>query len=94
MERLAGQTRPGQTLGMINSITEAKAQLSALIERVAKGETIVIGRAGKPIAKLVPWSPTQENRKPGALRGKIKIAADFDELPADIASAFGVEARR
>ncbi len=78
---------------MINSITEAKAQLSALIERVAKGETIVIGRAGKPIAKLVPWSPTSEDRVPGALRGKIRIGRDFDELPPDVAAAFGVVER-
>lgn len=75
---------------MINSITEAKAQLSALIERVAKGETIIIGKAGKPVAKLVPYANTAIVRTPGALRGKIRIAPDFDELPDDIAAAFGV----
>ncbi len=79
---------------MINSITEAKAQLSALVERVAKGETIIIGRAGKPIAKLVPYSNMPGTRSPGALRGKIRIARDFDDLPDDIAAAFGMRGPR
>ena len=75
---------------MISSITEAKAQLSALIERVAKGETIVIGRAGRPVARLVPYVATPGPREPGALRGKIRIAPDFDRLPDDVAAAFGL----
>lgn len=39
----------------VTNISEAKAQLSALIERVLAGEEIVIGKAGKPVAKLVPF---------------------------------------
>jgi prevent-host-death family protein len=79
---------------MINSITEAKAQLSALIKRVLRGETIVIGRAGKPVAKLVPYTAAAPTRTPGALRGKIRIAKDFDTLPDDIAEAFGMKVKR
>ena len=76
----------------ITNISEAKAQLSALIEKVIAGKEVVIGKAGKPVAKIVPYDPSTEPRIPGALRGKIKIAEDFDELPDDIGAAFGVSA--
>jgi prevent-host-death family protein len=73
----------------ITNISEAKAQLSALIERVAGGEEVIIGKAGKPVAKLVRYERSQETRSPGALKGRIRIAKDFDELPQDIAEALG-----
>jgi prevent-host-death family protein len=73
----------------ITDISEAKAQLSVLVERVLAGEEIVIGRAGKPVAKLVPFQPNKVLRKPGALKGKIRIAEDFDELREELAKAFG-----
>ncbi len=72
-------------------MTEAKAQLSALLERVLAGEEVVIGRAGKPVARLVPYAAKRARRVPGALRGQIQIAADFDQLPEDLAEAFGVK---
>jgi len=75
----------------ITNISEAKAQLSSLIERVTAGEDIIIGKAGKPVARLVRYEGNRQQRQPGALRGKIKIAEDFDELPDDIAGAFGME---
>jgi len=74
----------------ITNISEAKAQLSSLIEKVLAGQEVIIGKAGKPVAKLVRYERKDEQRKPGALKGKIKIADDFDELPEDIAEAFGV----
>lgn len=86
-------TRPDQTRCVpqeIVNISEAKAQLSRLIEEVRKGKTIIIGKAGKPVAKLMPCEPGDEPRVPGALRGKIRIADDFDELPADLAAALGM----
>jgi hypothetical protein len=43
------------------------------------------------VAKLVRYERRQEDRRPGVLKGKIKIAKDFDELPEDIARAFGME---
>ena len=76
---------------LITNISEAKAQLSALIERVMAGEEVIIGKAGKPVAKLVRYQRKVEQRRPGALKGKIKIADDFDELPEDIAEAFGIK---
>jgi len=73
----------------ITNITEAKAQLSALIEKVVHGEEVIIGKAGKPVARLVPFERPSRPRKPGALRGRIVIAPDFDDLPDDLKQAFG-----
>ena len=72
----------------ITNITEAKAHLSGLIEKVLAGEEIIIGKSGKPVAKLVRYESRVESRQPGALKGKIKLADNFDELPDDIAKAF------
>jgi prevent-host-death family protein len=74
----------------ITNISEAKAQLSALIEKVLAGEEVIIGKAGKPVARLVRYEHNKATRRPGALKGKIKIADDFDELPEEIAEAFGM----
>lgn len=75
----------------ITNISEAKAQLSALIEKVLAGEDVIIGKAGKPVARLVRYEYNRHLRRPGALKGKIKISDDFDELPEDLAKAFGME---
>jgi prevent-host-death family protein len=74
---------------VVNTITEAKAQLSALVERAARGEEIIISKSGTPVAVLAPYSSATGVRQPGRLRGKIRIADDFDTLPGDIADAFG-----
>jgi prevent-host-death family protein len=79
----------GVTNVNITNISEAETHLSVLIERVLAGEEVIIGKAGKPVAKLVPYDRGHELRQPGALRGKITIRDDFDELPEDIAEAFG-----
>jgi len=69
---------------------EAKTQLSKLVERAEAGEEIVIARNGKPVARLTPVASTGSLASVrGALRGRIHIAEDFDELPDDIADAFG-----
>jgi len=74
----------------ITNISKAKAHFSTLIEKVLVGEEVIIGKAGKPVAKLVRYERSEEPRRPGALKGKIKIADDFDKLPEDIAEAFGI----
>ncbi len=74
---------------MVN-ISEAKAQLSALIEKVLVGEEVIIGKAGKPLARIIPYRSERRKRRPGALKGKIKISEDFDVLPDDIAEPFGM----
>lgn len=73
------------------NITQAKAQLSSVIERVTtKGEEFIIGKAGKPVAKIIPYQPAQKKRRFGFLKGQIKIADDFDTWPDDIAKALGI----
>lgn len=75
----------------VTNISEAKAQLSALVERVIAGEEIIIGKAGKPVARLVPFDRPSQPRSPGALRGRIWVAEDFEELPPDLHAAFGMD---
>ena len=70
----------------IVDIQEAETHLSTLIQDVERGEEIVIGRAGKPIARLIPYR--QEKRQLGLERGQIWIADDFDETPEDIVEDF------
>lgn len=74
------------------NVHEAKTQLSRLIERVEAGEEIIISRAGKPVARLIPLRRQAKPRKPGAWRGLVVIHEDFDELPEGIAGAFSGEA--
>jgi prevent-host-death family protein len=82
------ESNKGACMQIIN-IHDAKTQFSKLIEAVTRGDEIVIARAGKPAARLVPMQHQKPVRKPGALKGKIKIAADFDDpLPDDILAAF------
>ena len=69
------------------NIHHAKTHLSRLIERVALGETFVIAKSGRPVAQLIPI--VNEPRRPGALKGRIVVAEDFDApLPDDILSVF------
>ncbi len=70
------------------NVYEAKTHLSQLLDRVAQGEEIVIARAGRPVARLVPIAASSEPRVPGDWRGKVWMAPDFDELPQDIVDAF------
>lgn len=76
---------------ILKNISEAKAELSALIDAVSKGEEVLIGKAGVPVARLVRYAGAAARRTPGALKGRIRIHDGFDELPADIAKAFGIE---
>ncbi len=70
------------------NIHEAKTQLSRLIEQVGNGEEVVIARAGKPVARLVPYAEDASPRHPGGWEGRVWIAEDLDELPTDVAAAF------
>jgi prevent-host-death family protein len=69
---------------------EAKTTLSQLVERAAAGEDIVIARNGTPVVRLVPVSGKSALAGVrGAWRNQVELAEDFDELPEDIAGAFG-----
>jgi prevent-host-death family protein len=70
------------------NLYEAKTQLSKLVDRAAAGEEIVIAKAGKPMARLVPLPQPRKLRQPGFLKGKIWMADDFDEWPEDILASF------
>jgi prevent-host-death family protein len=71
------------------NVHQAKTHLSRLLERVQGGEEIVIGKSGKPIAKIVPFKPEAAPRKPGFLKGKVKIRKNFDDpLPDDVMKMF------
>lgn len=75
---------------VVRNISQAKAELSALIEEVQKGNEVILAKAGKPVAKLIPYRGPIGPRKPGSMAGQIWIAPDFDTLPEDIAEAFGM----
>lgn len=72
------------------TVHKAKTELSRLIEKACKGEEIVIARGKKPVVRLVPIPDAQTKRKPGALRGKLKVGPEFFEpLPPDELEAWG-----
>ena len=60
------------------NVHEAKTHLSRLLEQVAQGEEIVIGKAGKPVARLVPYSRKRGRRTPGGWEGKIGMTEHWD----------------
>ena len=72
----------------IINVHAAKTNLSRLLERAEAGEEIVIGRAGKPIAKLVPYRPERPKRIFGRLKGQIRILPGFDEVDGEIDREF------
>lgn len=73
----------------IINIHQAKTHLSKLVDAVTHGEEIIIAKAGRPVAKLIPISGKKSKRKPGALKGKITISEDFDApLSEDLLKQF------
>lgn len=70
------------------NIHEAKTNLSKLIEKTQKGEEVVIGKAGKPVVKLVAYKEKLKHRKPGLWKGKVWIAPDFNEEDEEINKLF------
>ncbi|MFI6863159.1 type II toxin-antitoxin system Phd/YefM family antitoxin [Streptomyces sp. NPDC050421] len=72
------------------NVHEAKTHLSRILEHVATGEEVIISKAGEPVAKVVPLRTHVKRTGRGSLKGRIRIADDFDELPDDMADAFGM----
>lgn len=73
----------------VYNLYEAKMSLSRLVDRAANGEEIILFKAGKPMAKLVPFRRTAEPRQPGGWEGRVRISEDFDApLPGEVPDAF------
>ena len=71
------------------NLHEAKTHFSKLIERVRRGEEIIVAKAGKPVAKLLPIAQGAQVRVPGSARGKLTMADDFDAaLPDGVLDSF------
>ena len=67
------------------NIYDAKTRLSQLLDRAANGEEVIIARAGRPVARLVPFLPARAPRKAGRMRGRVRIRRNFDAaLPDDL----------
>jgi prevent-host-death family protein len=76
-------------MSTVVNVHEAKTHLSRLLEEVAAGADVVIARAGKPVARLVPIEQLPKPKQLGLLRGRIKVPADFNApLPADVVADF------
>jgi prevent-host-death family protein len=84
-----------RTKAAVYNIAEAKAHLPELVERASAGETIILARAGKPRARLVPLEDgAVKLRVPGKGKGRFVVASDFDDpLPDDVLAAFEGSAR-
>ncbi|GAB6041849.1 type II toxin-antitoxin system Phd/YefM family antitoxin [Endothiovibrio diazotrophicus] len=71
------------------NLYEAKTHLSHLVEQAAQGEEIIIAKAGKPKARLVPINEPGTPREAGPWAGQVWIADDFDApLPEDLLESF------
>jgi prevent-host-death family protein len=71
------------------NIHQAKTQFSRLVELAASGEEIIIAKSGKPVARLVAYAIKGAVRRPGSMRGKIRIKKNFDTpLPKKLLGAF------
>ncbi|MBO4317959.1 MAG: type II toxin-antitoxin system Phd/YefM family antitoxin [Mailhella sp.] len=73
------------------NIHEAKTNLSGILARVVTGESFIVAKAGKPLAKLIPFAGEQQpRRRTGFLKGHVSVPDDFDDMGADvIAALFG-----
>jgi len=72
----------------IVNVHEAKTHLSRLLQRVEAGEEIIIGRAGQPVAQLVPYEPKRKKRRGGQWQGRIWISPDFDAPDPELEKLF------
>jgi prevent-host-death family protein len=74
------------------NIHEAKTQLSRIIDRVEHGEEVIISRAGRPVAKVVPLPTSVRRTGRGSLAGRLHVPDDWDsaETNEEIARDFGL----
>ena len=85
-----GRTMVAETVNLY----EAQTHLSKLVDRAAAGEEIIIAKAGRPRARLMPLPSAAIPRRPGRGKGKAEIGPDFDApLPKEFVEAFGASRR-
>jgi prevent-host-death family protein len=70
------------------NIQEAKTHLSRYVDAAAGGDEVVIGKHGKPLARLIPFRPVHGRRPLGGFEGRIVLADDFDEPDARLEALF------
>jgi prevent-host-death family protein len=76
-------------MSSIVNVHDAKTHLSRLLERVQRGEEVVIGKGGRPVARLVPVEGAAEPRVPGSARGRFRVSRTFDApLPKKVLDSF------
>jgi prevent-host-death family protein len=76
-------------MSTIVNVHQAKTHLSRLLDEVAAGAEVIIAKAGKPVARLVPLEPVVRRTKLGLLQGRISVPDDFDApLPPEILRDF------
>ncbi len=76
-------------MATVINVHEAKTHFSKLLERVRQGEEIIVAKAGKPVARLLPLEDQAAQRSPGSARGKFTMSDDFDApLADDLLDAF------
>ena len=73
------------------NVHTAKTQLSKLLEKVQKGEHVVIAKGGKPVAVLTQYQQTGKKRKAGKWKEKVKISPDFNEFDSELEQMFGLD---
>ena len=69
------------------TISGAQADLLEIVRRASEGEEIVLEEAGRPLARIVPFEAAAP-RRPGRLKGKVKLAPDFDAPLPDVDLVF------
>jgi len=74
------------------NIYDAKTQLSKLVDQAAAGKDVIIARGGKPVARLTGLAARKQTLRFGLLKGKVKVAADFD-APLPDGTLAGFEGR-
>jgi prevent-host-death family protein len=72
------------------NIQQAKTHLSRLVDEAEAGKEIIIAKVGRPCVRLVPIASDATPRELGRMRGRVKIAADFDAESADVLTLFGL----
>ncbi len=73
---------------------EAKSRLSELIRMAESGDTVILARGGKPVARIVPWPDSSPSRVPGAWKGRFSVTSDLVGSDTDVLADFDASSGR